>query len=82
MTLLLFAGEQRAALKFVMSLPVGSIILTVCFPSVFWFLFVITEWVHVFKKTCIGRQDCKETLRAIPQFEVGKTGAVAALNSK
>lgn len=82
MLLLLFAGEQRAVLKFVLLLPVGSITLTVCFPSIFWSLFVIMEWVCVFKKTCIGRQDCKETLRAIPQFEVGKTGAIAALDFK
>lgn len=62
--------------------PVGSIALTVCFPSVFRSVFVIAGWTCVFKKTCIGRQDGRETFRAVAQFEVHKTGTDAAFDSK
>lgn len=38
--------------------------------------------VCVFKEICIGRQDCRETCRAIPQFEVHRTGGNAAFHFK
>lgn len=70
-------GENWSFVK-----PVGSITLTVCFPSAFWSVFVITGWACVFKEICFDRQDWRETFRAIAQFEVHKTGADAAFDSK
>lgn len=35
----------------------------------------------MFKKTCIGRQDCRETFKAIAQLEVHRIGADAAFDS-
>lgn len=75
------ALEQRGELKFVVCSLVEALFEPCAFQASSG-LFLLSQVVCVFKETSVGRQDCRETCRAVPRFEVHRTDANAAFHFK
>lgn len=73
------ALEQREEVKFVVCSLLEALF-ELCTFQASSGLLLSSQGVCVFEETCIDRQDCRETCRAVPQFEAHRPGANAAFH--